>query len=86
MQKKHQPKAFKKYLEDALGECNEMNPHLIIYRDVYGIDRQLCDHLLSEYGIAGKQLYKLRQNWLVYGKDDPSSNIPIPTSKPTSLI
>jgi len=44
--KKHQARAFQKYLEDSLGESNEMNPHLVFCRDVYGIDRVLCDRLL----------------------------------------
>lgn len=67
--KKHQPKAFQKYLEDALGECNEMNPHLTFCRDVYSINKELCDHLLESYEIAGKQLYCLRRNWTNYGKE-----------------
>ncbi len=68
--KKHQPKAFQKYLEDALGECNEMNPHLVICRDVYKIDNKLCNHLLETYEISGKQLYNLKRNWKNYGKEN----------------
>lgn len=66
--KKHQIRAFKKYLEDALGESNEMNPHLIFCRDVYYIDKELCNNLIEIYDIIGKQLYKLRINWTIYGK------------------
>ena len=67
--KKHQLKAFQKYLEDALGECNEMNPHLIFCRDVYKIGNELCNSLIETYEIAGKQLYNLRRNWGNYGKE-----------------
>jgi four helix bundle protein len=67
--KKHQPRAFQKYLEDALGECNEMNTHLTICKDVYNIDKKLCDRLIDTYEIAGKQLYNLKRNWKVFGKE-----------------
>ncbi len=67
--KKHHQKAFQKYLCDALGECNEMDAHLTFCRDVYGIDKTLCDILLENYTIAGKQLYKLMNNWRNYGKE-----------------
>jgi len=46
-----------------------MNTHLIFCRDVYYIDKELCDHLLETYEIIGKQLYKLRRNWTNYGKE-----------------
>ena len=68
--KKHQPKAFQKYLEDALGECNEMNTHMTFCKDVYRIDEKLCNELIDIYEISGKQLYNLRRNWKVYGKEN----------------
>lgn len=68
--KKHQPKAFQKYLEDALGECNEMNTHLTLCKDAYGMDNSLCVELIDTYEIAGKQLYNLKRNWKVYGKEE----------------
>jgi four helix bundle protein len=67
--KKHQPKAFKKYLEDGLGESNEMSVHLVFCRDVYGAEKGLCDRLIAEYEIIGKQLFALRRNWISYGKE-----------------
>lgn len=67
--KKHQPRAFQKYLEDSLGESNEMNVHLVFCRDVYSIDKALCNRLLETYEIIGKQLYNLRRNWTNYGKE-----------------
>jgi len=67
--KKYQPKAFKKYLEDALGEANEMHPHLVFCRDIYLINPQLCSELISTYEIIGKQLFCLRRNWQNYGKE-----------------
>lgn len=68
--KKHQPRAFKKYLEDALGESNEMNPHLVFSRDVYNVDSGLCNRLIESYEIIEKQLYNLRRNWIVYGREE----------------
>lgn len=75
--KKHQPKAFQKYLEDALGESNEMNPHLTFCRDVYHSDASLCDKLLETYEIIGKQLYNLKSNWTNYRdqRQYPTSDI-----------
>lgn len=67
--KKHQPRAFQKYLEDALGECNEMNTHITLCKDVYKIDEKLCNELIDTYEIAGKQLFNLKRNWKVYGKE-----------------
>lgn len=67
--KKHQTKAFQKYLEDALGECNEMNTHLTFCKDIYKVDEKLCNELIDSYEISGKQLYNLRRNWRVYGKE-----------------
>lgn len=67
--KKHQQKAFQKYLEDALGESNEMNPHLVFCGEIYGVEKGLCDHLIEQYEIIGKQLYNLRRNWRNFGKE-----------------
>lgn len=78
--KKHQQKAFQKYLEDALGEANEMNPHITFCRDVYNADEKLCNQLLDTYDIIGKQLYNLRRNWTNYREfkqfPPPISNFP----------
>jgi len=63
--KKHLPKSFHKYLDDALGECNEIIVHLSYCIDLYDslVDKEICQQLLDKYDIIGKQLYKLGQAW-----------------------
>jgi four helix bundle protein len=66
--KKHQPRAFQKYLDDALGECNEINTHLTFCKEIYKVDHKLCDELIETYDVAGKQLFNLSKKWKPYGK------------------
>jgi four helix bundle protein len=63
--KKHYKNHFKKYLDDAMGECNEMVVSLSHCRDVYPqfIEAQLCDKLIDTYDKIGRQLYKLGKAW-----------------------
>ncbi len=68
--KKHQKKAWKKYLEGALGECNEMITHLSFTKDIYSdrIDTKLCDSLIEIYDISGKQIFRLGESWKNFNK------------------
>ncbi len=63
--KKHLPRGFHKYLDDALGEANEVIVHLSYCKDLYAdkVDIKLCEEMVSEYNIIGKQLNKLSQTW-----------------------
>jgi four helix bundle protein len=63
--KKNHKKEWKKYLDDAIGECNEMIVHLSCAKDVYSnqIDPALCEDLTKVYDISGKQLYRLAESW-----------------------
>lgn len=63
--KKNQKLAWKKYLQDAIGECNEMITHLSYVRDLYQdrIDRNLSNKLINVYDVSGKQLYRLAESW-----------------------
>ena len=63
--KKNHKKEWKKYLDDAIGECNEMIVHLSCAVDIYPeyIDSALCKELIKVYDIAGKQLYRLAESW-----------------------
>lgn len=65
--KRHQKRNWFKYLEDAIGECNEMMTHLNICKDVYGrhVEKALCEKLIKAYDVSGKQLYALGKNWRV---------------------
>jgi len=63
--KKHQRAGFQKYLDDAMAEANETSVGLCHARDLYSnyIDPQLCQKLVDEYDIIGKQLFRLREAW-----------------------
>jgi len=63
--KRHPRKGFQKYIDDAMGECNEMVVCLSHCRDLYGnlVDKALCQDLISTYDITGRQLYRLAQAW-----------------------
>src|SRR5262245_41124041 len=54
-----------RYINDAIGECNEMIAHLSMCRDLYGAncDKSMLEKLISDYDISGKQLYRLGQSW-----------------------
>ena len=61
--KKHQNKGFQKYLQDAMGEANEMIVHLCYAKEYLFAEREILDDLIKTYDIIGKQLYRLMENW-----------------------
>lgn len=63
--KKHQRAGFQKYIDDAMAEANESQVSLCQCRDIYPnyIDINLCEDLIKEYDIIGRQLYRLRESW-----------------------
>ncbi len=63
--KKHQKKGFQKYLDDAMGESNEMIVSLSHVRDLYSnyVDTKLCQHLIDVYDKSSRQLYNLATKW-----------------------
>lgn len=63
--KKHQKKAFQKYLEDAIGEINETIVHLSYVRDLYShlVRPKLLEQLLDIYDKSARQTYNLIQVW-----------------------
>lgn len=63
--KRHQKRSFKKYLDDGLGECNEMTTHLSYCRDLYSqyVDLKLCNSLIDIYDKSARQLYNLGKVW-----------------------
>jgi len=70
--KKHQKKHFQRYIDDAIGECNEMNVSLSHCKDLYArnINTVLCDKLIDIYDKTGKGLYRLGQNWQSFTRGD----------------
>lgn len=63
--KKHQKKGFQKYIDDAMAEANETVVSLSQCRDIYFqcVDVKLCQNLVDEYDIIGKQLFRLEESW-----------------------
>lgn len=58
-------KEWKKYIREAIGECNESVVHLSLIRDLYSkfVDIKKCNLYIEEYNIAGKQLFRLGESW-----------------------
>lgn len=61
--KKHQRLGFQKYLDDAMAECNETIVGLEQCKDIYGIDKVLCDELIDLYDKTARQLFNLANAW-----------------------
>jgi len=68
--KRHQKAGFQKYIDDAMGECNEMVVSLSECRDIYPdhVSIKLCDELIDLYDKSGRQLYKLGKSWTNFKK------------------
>jgi len=63
--KRYQKKSWQKYIDDTIGECNEMIHHLSVCVDVYSkfVDKKLCQELIDIYDITSKQLTNLKKSW-----------------------
>lgn len=55
--KKHQKFGFQKYIDDAMGECNETIVSLEHVKDIYKIEIGLCVELVDIYDKSARQLY-----------------------------
>ena len=68
--KRHQKAGFQKYIDDAMGECNEMVVSLSQCRDIYPtyVNVKRCDELIDIYDKSGRQLYKLGNSWTNFKK------------------
>jgi four helix bundle protein len=55
--KRHQKHGFQKYLDDAMGGCNETIVGLEQCKDLYGeeVDKKLCEQLIDLYDKSGRQ-------------------------------
>jgi|SRR3990170_3344992 len=82
--KRHQKRGFQKYLDDAMGECNEIIVSLSHSKDIYPnyVDTKLCKELITTYDTSGRQLYRLSESWTHFKmKKDQLLNL---TTKPIS--
>ncbi len=66
--KRYQIRQWRKYLNDTIGECNEMIHHLAVCIDVYGsfVDIELCKEAIDLYDKSCRQITKLGQVWKDY--------------------
>lgn len=69
--KRHQKAGFQKYLDDAMGECNETIVSLEQCRDIYRIEQSLIVRLIDMYDKSGRQLYKLSMAWNAFKRPLP---------------
>ena len=71
--KRYYQKHWSKYLDDCLGECNEMIHHLeatIALYSQYYQSKQSLETLIDQYDKCSRQLTKLKQVWTNYHKDE----------------
>jgi four helix bundle protein len=63
--KRYQKRNWRKYLNDTVGECNEMIHHLSVCIDVYSkyVDTDLRKEVIDIYDHSCRQLTKLGQSW-----------------------
>lgn len=74
--KRHQRLGFQKYLDDAMGECNETVVSLEQCRDIYGkyLDKNLLENLIKTYDINGRQIYHLSMSWRNFKEKKPPTS------------
>lgn len=70
--KRYQTRQWHKYLNDTIGECNEMIHHLSVCVDVYGtsVNIKLCQETIDLYDKSCRQITKLGQAWKDYHDKD----------------
>ena len=69
--KRYQKRQWRKYLNDTIGECNEMIHHISICIDVYEryVNVVLCKEVIDLYDKSCRQLTKLGQSWTDFHKE-----------------
>lgn len=70
--KRHQKAGFQKYLDDAMGECNETMVSIEEAKDIYNVKPESCDGLIEIYDKTGRQLYNLRKAWTNFKNAKPN--------------
>lgn len=71
--KRYQRLQWRKYLNDTLGECDEMIHHLSVCIDIYSnfVNKEDCEKARNIYEISCKQLTRLGQVWKDYHQTHP---------------
>ena len=59
-------KEFKKYLDSAIGSCNEMEVHISMASDLGYWPKDFCAEILQRYIYLGGKLVNLRNNWKTF--------------------
>jgi four helix bundle protein len=69
--KRYQKRNWHRYLEDTMGEINEMQHHLDVCIDVYDkyVDMAKCREVKDMYTLSAKQTYKLKNSWQNFHDD-----------------
>jgi four helix bundle protein len=85
--RRHQPKGFQKYLDDALGESNETIVSLSQVRDIYGVEKDLCSEMIDEYELISRKTYRLALVWDSFGrrKNKTASGVKHPNPNPRTM-
>lgn len=61
--KKHQRLGFQKYIDDAMAETNETIVNLEHVKDIYKVEVDLCNELITLYDKTARQLFRLAEAW-----------------------
>lgn len=61
--KRRSAKEFRAYLANAMGSATEMEVHLEIARQLGYVTAAQAAHLIGEYQILARQLYRLIEKW-----------------------
>ena len=64
--KRRFPKEFQRYLDSAIGSCNEMEVHLSMARDLGYWNKDFCNKLIQRYIHLGRKLVNLRNKWKTF--------------------
>lgn len=59
-------KEFKRYLDSAIGSCNEMEVHISMAKDLSFWRKDFCEALLKRYLLLGGKLTNLRNKWKTF--------------------
>ncbi len=64
--KRRFPKEFKRYIDSAIGSCNEMEVHASMARDLGYWHTEFCNTLIKRYILLGGKLVRLRDKWKTF--------------------